>query len=532
MPVSKSPEQDKQISDRVINTLDLKPHENTKYYEFLDKAYHTLNANTPALDKSALHDYYKDRHPEESVHLSAFPAINAAKSKAQSDFFSDMSTLSPDDHYLAHQAWEDATAHTSPQIEHQGLQHAEWTWKPHPDLPVEQTASKLRVKTGKIKFEDMAADYKTHSAHPGAIPFHYIVNRIINLDKYENAEPPQRKELDSDWQKKTSANLKEPNPTVFSTARMKRFIVENPDMISTVLQHQRDFHNVLKSNFGYAIQDVNGEPHIALSRGLDSAEHGEDRPLASYAWTGEPNFGKHTFRYLVPLNHAWYSYDFGPKDSRWSDIGPEREVIVDNQHPRTEHVGEWPKTPVPDWHSYDTSGPLTWSYDALKKAIKHNIIANRDVPDWMASVNPKAVTDLVASLDARSVTPDIRQKLAKLPIGSHDWINSKTSIGADIAHNYKDTNLSDSQLQEIAKFNPHWIGLRYKGKLPLNLEHELVAHAIAIDSSRPYVEALAARPDLSPESKQKLQQALQSDRIKYSGVTTPWLREALFGGAK
>ena len=127
---------------------------------------------------------------------------------------------------------------------------------------------------------------------------------------------------------------------------LRRMLLNHPHLISEALKTQRDQENFVRQHFPRSVKMIDGVPHVALSRGLDSKEHGGDSTLASYADEPHPPFGSRTFRYWVPMNHIWNHYDLTTA-GRDNVYHSEDEALVDSWHPRIPATEEDVKNIVP-----------------------------------------------------------------------------------------------------------------------------------------------------------------------------------------
>lgn len=542
MAVSKSPEQDKEITDRVLKTLDVQPHETPQYYKYLDDAIDHLEFESPKVSHADFVNHTGSRTVHDKVDVSAIPAIHAAKKRAGEDFLQEVhkTNPSPEDLALAHKAWQDVSEGTYPELrqdDYVPMFHT--TWKHRDGLPSVRNAGTAGF--GDMTFEDRCiSDNKMQSTAPGASLWSFIVHRVKHLGEYETATPEVRSQMHNGWREQQiepEKAARENFPKELQAARlrrmslpvMRRFLVESPQYVAGALRHQRDFHNSMLTHFAHVLQFKDGVPHIAVSRGLDSQEHGSDRTLASYSGDRRSNFGTRSYRYLVPLDNVWYSYDLGPEAVVHNDT--EHEYVVDDEHPRIP-LDENLKLPVvPNaFHSYDLSHPLTWRANrqmhVLDSALAHNVL-----PIWASEMTPSVILDLVSR--KKYMSPEAREKLAQLPISPQAWADLQTPIGLDIAiHNHKSTprTIPWNSLTNTP-VGRRWLASRYPHTLPDDVQNKLAADALASNAA-PRLKALLSRPDLRQDVRTALQKALENPGVSHEDFQDGWSAEHLFKGAK
>lgn len=529
MAISKSPEQDRELTERVLKTLDVAPHETPKYYEYLDRAVGHLNRQSPSVPSTYFIDHVSNKGSKDPVDVSSLPAVHAAKKAARGAFLEEVAKEgpSPEDTVIAHKAWEDVDTHTEPKLYQRYAQPVMGVeWKVHPDLPIDRTG----VPFGRKQFEEhLPGDNKISSTSSGARLWSFIVHRVRHLSDYEAATPDTRQQMHNEWAKQqmdpgdSPRRYSDRDKQRTSLSSLKRLLVENPNHVAETLRHQRDLHNALTTHFSHVLQDKNGVPHIALSRGLDSESHGPDRTLSSYSGAPVSAFGEHSFRYSVPLDHVWYSYDMSPHAA---EQDTEHEFVVDNEHPRIPLSPDVKLPVIPErFHSYDLSHPLTWPQkqqeQVIETALQHGVL-----PKWTSEINPGVILQIASR--AEYLPSVARDQLAKLPIDPAAWAGLNTPIGLDMAihsHKYNPQTMPwDKLLGSV--FGQRWLISRYPHQLPNYAQNKLAASVLA-SGTAPRVQALLDRPDLRPDVKQALEGALRRP-MSNTDFQDGWTDESLF----
>ena len=177
--------------------------------------------------------------------------------------------------------------------------------------------------------------YKNSPHNVEALYLKYLVHRLENGKKYQSVSPEEQKEMDRSFlehhQKgeaaKKNGHIKQHNLNAF---------IHNPDTIKLAKQlvnHKQKLNNFILKEHPDHIVDINGEPHLRLTRGLgvNREQRGEEHALASYADYHRPPFGGNypTFHHQhVPLKNIWFTYDYGPKEASSEKYGPENEFVV------------------------------------------------------------------------------------------------------------------------------------------------------------------------------------------------------------
>ena len=108
-----------------------------------------------------------------------------------------------------------------------------------------------------------------------------------------------------------------------------------PDMLA----HRDALQAATLRGMGLKTRTIDGEPYVALTRGLSSDIVNEEMPLASHADNRHTGFGSHMHHTWVPLKDLWFSFEHGPKFSS-GEMGPENEYLVSNKHPRYEATAD------------------------------------------------------------------------------------------------------------------------------------------------------------------------------------------------
>ena len=526
MPLSKSPAEDKNLQDRVMGTIDGPQHTlNPKYYELIDQAWNHLTTAKTEFDRNDIENHLES-HPKDinnSIPLKTFPALQKHEHQSQQDFYNNVvSKLPEEDQYLGHQAWADVTNGSKPRIVKTSsypVNKFSFLYVPDENLPVK---TEDHEKIGKMPFEEVLQSYKKASNHPTAMAWQFIVDRLLHLSEYEAATPDQRSQKHEAWREQGDYSNKSKKTS--SMAYMRRHLVENPNWISDALFHQRSMHDFLTTHFKHALHDIEGIPHVALSRGLHDENHGVDRTLASYANSAETGFGDHDHQYLVPLEHTWYSYDIGPESALTPDLNTETEFVVDNQHPRVKppvSTDPW-KTIPRNIHNYDLSDTSTWPKSDQKKALQA-AFRHDDVPEWAGRLDPTMIKNSLPTY----LTPELRKNLSSLGFSKEQWLSMNSPPGMEMAVKIGAT-AEDFQSVLASPLNyqtTQWLIHRYP--FPFTREQQVLM-AQNVDPTSAY--DLSQRPEMAADIKDYL---LKKDDINIGSAKfvykDGWSSDSLWG---
>ena len=177
--------------------------------------------------------------------------------------------------------------------------------------------------------------HKPHSA-PASIP-KYIIHRIENFKQYQT--PEGAKAADEDFLKRREQAMilsrvdSEDRARQMSIPELHASIAKAPHLVDQIMQHRDALHQHLRTR-GHT-KMMNGETHVALTRGLGAGGRVKDPMLTSYADTHEVKLGdrvKQFHNHWVPLKNVWYSYDHGPKEAHPNHYFPAQDEFLVSPH--------------------------------------------------------------------------------------------------------------------------------------------------------------------------------------------------------
>jgi hypothetical protein len=191
----------------------------------------------------------------------------------------------------------------------------------------ESVVPKTKLKTG----NDLLGSYKDSPHHPASLALKYAVHRTEHANEYAGKVPNVfAHDLDKEFMSRHQSGgpgVKDKNGHV-TIEHLHKFMDANPHLSKWLLSHQKRIGTYLKKYFSEHLKDIDGVPHLALTRGLNTTEPGRDHTLASYADVPSTGFGTHMHHRWVPLNKIWYAYALGSHHANKSEYGPENEFLV------------------------------------------------------------------------------------------------------------------------------------------------------------------------------------------------------------
>jgi hypothetical protein len=196
--------------------------------------------------------------------------------------------------------------------------------------PSELVRLHARLGLGKSTWVDMYRAMKNAPEHPSSMAMKYLVHRYNHLEEYADLDAVR--ELD----KKFSTSNKPTGYGDHLTVRaIRQLAAKNTSLLPHALAFRQGLHETFRRGIGPEVRDINGEPYVALTRGLSSHIMNREAALTSAAYTPDTGFGDNMHHMWVPLKDVWYSFDLGPRYTN-GNMGPEKEVLISHSGPRYE----------------------------------------------------------------------------------------------------------------------------------------------------------------------------------------------------
>jgi len=179
---------------------------------------------------------------------------------------------------------------------------------------------------------DLYRAYKHSPQTPASVFLKYSVHRINHLDDY--GDPRKAHDLDKQFLGLVQRGKAEDKNGHVSVSDLHGWTRRHAARIIPEILAIRDKHqkHILRG-IGLNVRSINGQPHVALTRGLESDFMSDEHPLSSHADKPETGFGLCMHHSWVPVRDLWYSFDLGTKYST-GNMGPEDEYLISNTLPR------------------------------------------------------------------------------------------------------------------------------------------------------------------------------------------------------
>lgn len=372
-------------------------------------------------------------------------------------------------------------------------------------------------KKNPISASTLLRHYKHSPHHPASLALKYIVHRLENADSYK--DPVKSKKLDSDFMKLHQQGKAVEKNGHIGIEDLHSFTKKHgKKLMGQLLWHKKKLHDTIKNASPWAVKEINGEPHVALTRGLNTRQPGKEHALASYGDVKHTGFGDVMHHRWVPLKNVWYSYDAGHESSTSPKYGNENEFLVSPHKIRSAQEKDVLQLVPRGHHSYGNKRDADQeTVHALTNPNVTNETIDKAVSDYNTS---ETVLYKLSSLS--NLHPDIQHKLLEHPNFTDNVLNNlirNSNVHMDVQHKIaKDPNVNPIVLASLAeKANDHHIQekifnnsgayFRTLSSLAANPNLHPDLHAKIADHPKvdPYVlGVLSQRPDLSIEAQHKI----------------------------
>lgn len=185
----------------------------------------------------------------------------------------------------------------------------------------------------KLSHVDLYRAYKHTPHQPASVFLKYLVHRINNVDAYD--DPVRAIGLDIEFLKHHQKGKAAEKNAHVTGEDLHAWMQKHPSMPEALLTHKAALHAELARGVGLNVRSINGEPHVALTRGLKTDIMDHEHALSSWSDLVETGFGTVMHHAWVPLKDLWYSYQHGPEKAG-GDVGHENEYLVAHTAPRYE----------------------------------------------------------------------------------------------------------------------------------------------------------------------------------------------------
>ena len=378
-----------------------------------------------------------------------------------------------------------------------------------------EAAGVLGIPADKLQLHQLYRSYK-HTPHaPLSLLAKYAVHRIENRDAYTQADEATKNKLDSDFMTlHQKGGAAEKNGHVLMP-HLHYALHGHPHILSDLLEHQRQLHDKIKTQAAWAIHDIEGDPHLALTRGLNVSklDRGPDHALASYGDVPDPGFGFTMHHQYVPLKNVWYSYDVGPKAATSLKHGNENEYLVSPHENVYQNV------------NLDPSKTVKIFPDALhdkmydeKAQMKHRLKNDRNIP-WSDLLDPEETMFKKAGINHEDTAGIIINAIGSKGVHTEKDMNSLM----DTVSKWPKSDGQDAMFILAGPVHKYLNGTNY----PVNLKWADWFYRMGSNTSTGQVimGAIITKhmnsgydyQSLSPEHKKILKAALEGDSFPRSG---------------
>jgi hypothetical protein len=350
--------------------------------------------------------------------------------------------------------------------------------------------------------------YKNSPHHPESLLMKYLVHRIENADKYAKATPEQALRLKQNFLAlHQQGDAKSKNGHI-DAQKLDQMALTKYSLISDLMTHRDHLHAVIQKHFPSKIYNVDGEPHLGLTRGLrvDKDKRKEDHALASYGHIPNTGFGDYMHHQMVPLKNVWYSFDFGPEKSS-GNMGPENEFLVsphENKYTNdADTTKSFPKKVFLEPKEMAGAAKGAPSY----KMARHT--ENHDYMNHVINTSSPGSDEHNGLARNPAITPEIQLHLAQANYpGSlvHRALSENRSISPEIQSHLMQSNQPDSEVHTNLARNPL-------------LTPELQMHLARTNAPDSLVhQLLSMNEQLAPEAQMHLAQANEHGLAVHSNL--------------
>jgi hypothetical protein len=211
--------------------------------------------------------------------------------------------------------------------------------------------------------------------------YKYIVHRVKNIDAYDSKDTGAK--LDTDFFNEHAAGNAGSHHELVTPRHLNEWLDQNAHLPLEVLNHRDNLQNMVTNGIGLNVKMINSEPHVAMTRGLNTPYVGPEHALSSFADLPHTGFGRHQHHMWIPVKDLWYGYPVTPPYPRGTH-GHENEWLFTHGGERYQADPEDVRT---SW-----AGEL----DPLHFRSEGDIVAD-DLPQLPYDTTPPDVIDANAS---------------------------------------------------------------------------------------------------------------------------------------
>ena len=187
-----------------------------------------------------------------------------------------------------------------------------------------------KIHSGDCTVHDLARAYK-HSPHsPPAVLMKYVAHRVNHLDDYESSHKAHM--LDHSFMASVRSGGASQHNSEVTPRHLNEWLQTNPGLVENAITHKAVLGSLVHKS-GMNVRRINGEPYVAMTRGLNTPFMGEELTLSSFADMPDSGFGSTQHHLWMPVNDLWYSFPVSPAGTSGS-FGHENEWVFAQNLPR------------------------------------------------------------------------------------------------------------------------------------------------------------------------------------------------------
>jgi hypothetical protein len=187
-----------------------------------------------------------------------------------------------------------------------------------------------KIHSGTCTVHDLAKAHKTSPASPPAVLLKYLAHRVNNVESYHSTQTGHT--LDHDFMASVQEGPALQHNSEVTPRHLNEWMLTNPQLLEGALTHKAKIAS-LASMSGMNVRKINGEPYVAMTRGLNYAAMKNDKPLSSFSDSEDSGAGTTQHHVWMPLSDLWYSFPMSPPSSRGTR-GHEGEWLFSNKAQR------------------------------------------------------------------------------------------------------------------------------------------------------------------------------------------------------
>jgi hypothetical protein len=177
---------------------------------------------------------------------------------------------------------------------------------------------------GEAHVHDLGRAYKHAPHHAPALLYKYLVHRVKNIDAYDSKDTGAK--LDTDFFNEHAAGNAGSYHADVTPRHLNEWLDLNAHLPLEVLNHRDNLQKMVTRGIGLNVKMINSEPHVAMTRGLNTFHVGPEHALSSFADLPDTGFGRHQHHMWIPIKDLWYGYPAAPPYPR-GEHGHENEWL-------------------------------------------------------------------------------------------------------------------------------------------------------------------------------------------------------------